>query len=138
MTGVSRGINLEKVWQANEKRLLSIVFDNVEQTMQLIENNTKYFTHLIRNQSYFDLQGNRSPDEYWAVCAVVDHLAADHYRDYKFKAHNHLKEHRLSRPYGEMSAEEWQKCIDFFTSFTFMEWSTKNKVNRDKAKYPSV
>ncbi|KAL2480616.1 basic-leucine zipper transcription factor A-like [Abeliophyllum distichum] len=37
-----------------------------------------------------------------------------------------------------MSAENWQKCIDFFTSPTFVERSTKNKANRSKAKYPSV
>ncbi|KAL2481983.1 hypothetical protein Adt_34949 [Abeliophyllum distichum] len=30
-----------------------------------------------------------------------------------------------------MSTEDWQKCIDFFTSPTFV-------VNRGKAKYPSV
>ncbi|KAL2491301.1 hypothetical protein Adt_26929 [Abeliophyllum distichum] len=89
---ISRGINLEKVGQANGKRPLPIVLDNVEQIMHLIENNTKYFMHLVGNQvmfivllchpswtkvleeqrarlhsiieSYFDLQDDRSPDEY--------------------------------------------------------------------------
>ncbi|KAL2481276.1 Uncharacterized protein Adt_34242 [Abeliophyllum distichum] len=149
---ISRVINLEKVWQANEKRPLLIAFDNIERTMQPIENNAKYFMHLVGNQvrfivpicypswteSYFDLQGDRSPDEYRAVCGVVDHLAADRYRDYKLKAYNHLKAHGPSRPYGEMSAEDWQKCIDFFTSRTFVERSTKNKASRGKAKYPSI
>ncbi|KAL2480025.1 nuclear transcription factor Y subunit beta [Abeliophyllum distichum] len=37
-----------------------------------------------------------------------------------------------------MSAEDWQKCIDFFTSPTFVEQSSKNKTNRSKAKYLSV
>ncbi|KAL2525484.1 Uncharacterized protein Adt_10538 [Abeliophyllum distichum] len=152
LQSISRVINLEKVWQANGKMSLPIAFDNVERTMQHIENNAKYFTRLVGNQvrftvppcyplwteSYFDLQGDRSPDEYRAVCAAVDRLATNCYRDYKLKAHNHLKAHGPSRPYGEMSAEDLQKCIDFFTSPTFMERSTKNKVNRGKAKYPSV
>ncbi|KAL2534105.1 hypothetical protein Adt_07456 [Abeliophyllum distichum] len=47
----------------------------------------------LRNiiESYFDLHGDHSPDEYRMVCAAVDRLAADRYRDYKIKAHNHLK-----------------------------------------------
>ncbi|KAL2526633.1 hypothetical protein Adt_11687 [Abeliophyllum distichum] len=69
--GIFRGINLEKIWQANEKRPLP--------TIQSIENNVKYFTRLVGNQNYFDLQSDRLPDEYWAVCAAVDHLAADRY-----------------------------------------------------------
>ncbi|KAL2542634.1 hypothetical protein Adt_03612 [Abeliophyllum distichum] len=36
-------------------------------------------------ESYFDLQGDRLPDEYRAVCAAVNHLAADRYQDYKRK-----------------------------------------------------
>ncbi|KAL2461910.1 hypothetical protein Adt_45330 [Abeliophyllum distichum] len=36
-------------------------------------------------ESHFDLQDDQSPDEYWAVRAVVDRLAADRYRDYKLK-----------------------------------------------------
>ncbi|KAL2505159.1 hypothetical protein Adt_20780 [Abeliophyllum distichum] len=89
-------------------------------------------------ESYFDLQGDQSFDNYWAVCAAIDRLAADRYRDYKLKAHNNLKEHKPSRSYDVLSAEEWQKCINFFTSPTFVEWSTKNKANRGKAKYLSV
>ncbi|KAL2533364.1 hypothetical protein Adt_06715 [Abeliophyllum distichum] len=58
-------------------------------------------------ESYFDLQGDRLPDEYMAICAAVDRLVADRYCDYKLKAHNHLKAHRPSRPYDEMSAEDW-------------------------------
>ncbi|KAL2471473.1 Uncharacterized protein Adt_04730 [Abeliophyllum distichum] len=121
--GISRGINLEKVWQANGKM-----------PMQPIENNAKYFTGLVENQvrftvppcypswtevpeeqrarlrsiieSYFDLHGNRSPDEYRAVCATVDRLATIRYRNYKLEEHNHLKAHGASRPYGEMSTED--------------------------------
>ncbi|KAL2480000.1 Uncharacterized protein Adt_32966 [Abeliophyllum distichum] len=37
-----------------------------------------------------------------------------------------------------MSAEDWQKCIDLFTSHTFVERSSKNKINRSKAKYLSM
>ncbi|KAL2491729.1 hypothetical protein Adt_27357 [Abeliophyllum distichum] len=37
-----------------------------------------------------------------------------------------------------MSVEDWHKCIDFFTSPTFVERSSKNKANRDKAKYLSM
>ncbi|KAL2532187.1 hypothetical protein Adt_05538 [Abeliophyllum distichum] len=79
--------------------------------MQPNENNTKYFTRLVGNQvritmppcypswtedleeqrtrlhriieSYFDLQGDRSLDEYRTVCAAVDRLAVDRYHDYK-------------------------------------------------------
>ncbi|KAL2454971.1 hypothetical protein Adt_47528 [Abeliophyllum distichum] len=47
-------------------------------------------------QSYFDFQGD-AIDQYWAVCAAVDRLAVDRYRDYKLKAHNHLKAHIPSR-----------------------------------------
>ncbi|KAL2471163.1 hypothetical protein Adt_39299 [Abeliophyllum distichum] len=72
-------------------------------------------------RSYFDLQDDPSSDEYRAICATVDRLAADPYRDYKLKAHNHLIAHGLSRPYIEMSAKDWQKCIDFFTSPTFVD-----------------
>ncbi|KAL2518768.1 Uncharacterized protein Adt_15015 [Abeliophyllum distichum] len=50
---IYQGINLEKVWQANGKRPLSIVFDNVEHTMQPIKNNAKYFTCFVRNQVRF-------------------------------------------------------------------------------------
>ncbi|KAL2465975.1 hypothetical protein Adt_41826 [Abeliophyllum distichum] len=53
-------------------------------------------------ESYFDLQGDRLPNEYWAVYATVDRLAANHYQDYKLKAHNHLKAHRPSSPYDEL------------------------------------
>ncbi|KAL2486278.1 hypothetical protein Adt_31034 [Abeliophyllum distichum] len=70
-------------------------------------------------QSYFDFQEDRLPDEYRAVCATVDRLTVDRYRDYKLKTHNHLKAHGPSCPYGEIYAEDWQKCIDFFTSPTF-------------------
>ncbi|KAL2487077.1 putative transposase [Abeliophyllum distichum] len=94
---------------ACKKMPLPIAFDNVERIIQSIENNTKYFTRLVGNQSYFNLQGDRLPDEYRAVCAAVDYLAADRYHNYKLKAHNHLKER-----------------------------SSKNKVNWGKAKYQSV
>ncbi|KAL2491265.1 Uncharacterized protein Adt_26893 [Abeliophyllum distichum] len=126
--GISRGINLEKVWQANGKMPLPIAFDNVERTMQPIGNNAKYFTTLVGNQVRFTvppcypswtevpeeqrarlhsiIEGDWSPDEYRAVCAAVDRLAADRYHDYKLKAHNHLKAHEPSRPYGEMSAKD--------------------------------
>ncbi|KAL2481030.1 hypothetical protein Adt_33996 [Abeliophyllum distichum] len=57
-------------------------------------------------ESYFDLEGDCSPDKYKAVCAVVNFLVADRYRDYKLKAHNHLKENGSSHPYGELSVEE--------------------------------
>ncbi|KAL2470898.1 hypothetical protein Adt_39034 [Abeliophyllum distichum] len=127
---------------------LPIAFNNVECTIQPIRNNAKYFTRLVGNQvrftvflcypswtevpeehrarlrsiieSYFDLQGDRSPDEYWAICAATDHLATNRYHSYKLKEHNHLKGHGPSRPYGEMSAEDWQKFIDFFTSSIFV------------------
>ncbi|KAL2471331.1 Uncharacterized protein Adt_39467 [Abeliophyllum distichum] len=143
--GISRGINLEMVWQANGKPF---------------GNNAKYFTLLVGNQVRFTMpscypswtevpeeQRARATsmcraigllDEYRGVCAAVDRLAADRYSEYKLKVHNHLKAHAPSRPYGEMSAEDWQKCIDFFTSPTFVERSSKNKANRGKAKYPSV
>ncbi|KAL2466727.1 Uncharacterized protein Adt_42578 [Abeliophyllum distichum] len=132
--GISRGINLEIVWQANGKMPLPIVSKH-----NPIGSNAKYFTRLVGNQvrfimppcypswtevpeeHYFNLQGDRSPDEYCVVFAAVDRLAADCYRDYKLKAHNHLKAHGPSRPFGEMSAEDWQKCIDFFTSPTFVD-----------------
>ncbi|KAL2453059.1 hypothetical protein Adt_45796 [Abeliophyllum distichum] len=65
----------------------------------------------IASSSYFDLQSDRSPDEYWTVYASVDRLVADHYRDYKLKAHNQLKAHGLSRPYGGMSAKDWQSAL---------------------------
>ncbi|KAL2486537.1 hypothetical protein Adt_31293 [Abeliophyllum distichum] len=78
------------------------------------------------------IKGHQSPNEYRTVCAAVDHLAADRYRDYKLKVHNHFKEHRPSRPYSKLSAEDWHMCIYFFTSPTFVEWSSKNKANRDK------
>ncbi|KAL2487048.1 hypothetical protein Adt_31804 [Abeliophyllum distichum] len=92
---------------------LPIAFDNVERIIQSIENNAKYFTRLVGNQvrftvspcypswtevleeqrallrciieSYFDLQGDRLPDQYRAVCATVDYLAANRYRNYKLK-----------------------------------------------------
>ncbi|KAL2466543.1 Uncharacterized protein Adt_42394 [Abeliophyllum distichum] len=134
--------------------------------MQSIRNNAKYFTHLVGNQvkftvppcyplwtevteeqpawlrsiidSYFDLQDDRSSDEYQIVCAAVDCLAVDRYRDYKLKAHNHLKAHGPNRPYDKLSTKDWQKCIDFFNGPAFVERSVKNKANRDKAKYFSV
>ncbi|KAL2505330.1 hypothetical protein Adt_20951 [Abeliophyllum distichum] len=107
------------------------MFNNVEHTMQPIGNNSTYFTHLVGNQvrftmlpcypscieSYFDLQSDRSPDKYWAVCVAV---AADRYRDYKLKVHNHLNEHGPSHPYSELSVEDLQKYNDIFTSSTFM------------------
>ncbi|KAL2526038.1 Uncharacterized protein Adt_11092 [Abeliophyllum distichum] len=116
--GISRDINLEMVSQANGNMPLPICI------VQPIKNNAKYFTRLVGNQVRFIVppcypswtEDNRSPNEYWAVCATVDR-----YRDYKLKAHNHLKAHGTSRPYGEMSVEDWQKCIDFFTSPTFMD-----------------
>ncbi|KAL2480741.1 Uncharacterized protein Adt_33707 [Abeliophyllum distichum] len=132
---ISRGINLEKVWQANEKKPLPIMFDNVEHTMQPIENNVKYFTRLVGNQvrftvlpcypswtevpedqqvlvtsiieSYFDLQDDQSLDEYREACTAVDRVATDRYRDYKLKAHNHLKPHKSSRPYSKLSVKDW-------------------------------
>ncbi|KAL2480307.1 hypothetical protein Adt_33273 [Abeliophyllum distichum] len=65
----------------------------------------------INLESYFDLQGDRSRNEYRAVCAAVDRLVADRYRDYEFKAHNHLKAHGPRRPYGEMSAMDWSPSV---------------------------
>ncbi|KAL2485671.1 Uncharacterized protein Adt_30427 [Abeliophyllum distichum] len=142
--GVSlEALNLEKVWQVNRKKPLPIAFDNVEHTMQPIENNAKYFTRLIGNQVKFTmppcypswtevpeeqlarLQLLRLPDKYQAVCAAVDRLVADRYRDYKLKVHNYLKEHGPSRPI--------QRAI-----CRGLERSTKNKANRDKVKYSSV
>ncbi|KAL2474821.1 hypothetical protein Adt_35557 [Abeliophyllum distichum] len=121
--------------------------------MRLVENQVRFtvppcypsWTEVLEEQwtwlhriikSYFDLQGDRSLDDYQVVRATIDRLATARYRDYKFRAHNHLKAYGPSRPYGNMSAEYWQKCIDFFTSHTFI--SSKNKTNRDKAKCPSV
>ncbi|KAL2541606.1 Uncharacterized protein Adt_02584 [Abeliophyllum distichum] len=154
--GISQGINLENVWQANGKMPLPIAFDNVECIMQPIKNNVKYFMCLVGNQVRFTvppcypswtevpeeqrarLRSIIKSDEYRTVCAAVDRLAADCYQDYKLKAHNHLKAHGPSCPYDKMSSEDWQKCIDFLTSPTFVERSTKNKVNRDKTKYSSM
>ncbi|KAL2542828.1 Uncharacterized protein Adt_03806 [Abeliophyllum distichum] len=114
---------------------LSIAFDNVKRTMQPIENNAKYFTRLVGNQvrfivppyypswtevpeeqrarlrsiieSYFNLHGESVARlSTWAVIVAVDRLAANRYRDYKLKVHNHLKAHGPSRLYGEMSAED--------------------------------
>ncbi|KAL2480235.1 Uncharacterized protein Adt_33201 [Abeliophyllum distichum] len=93
---------------------------------------------IIFEKSYFDLHGDRSPDEYRTVYAAIDRLAADCYRDCKLKAHNHLKAHGPSRPYGEMYLEDWQKCVNFFTSPTFVKRSSENKANWGKAKYPSM
>ncbi|KAL2491871.1 Uncharacterized protein Adt_27499 [Abeliophyllum distichum] len=39
-----------------------------------------------------------------AVCAAVNGLAVDCYRDYKLKVYNHLKEHGPRHSYGELSA----------------------------------
>ncbi|KAL2542966.1 hypothetical protein Adt_03944 [Abeliophyllum distichum] len=137
--GISLGIKLEKVWQANEKRPLSIAFDNIKHIMQSIRNNAKYFMRLVGNQvSYFDIQDVRSPNEYQTACATVDRLTIDCYRDYKLKAHNHLKEHEPSRLYGKLSAEKWQKCIDFFTSPTFVNGQQRTRPIGGKAKYLSV
>ncbi|KAL2527271.1 hypothetical protein Adt_12325 [Abeliophyllum distichum] len=72
-------------------------------------------------ECYFNLQGDRSPNEYRMVCAAVDRLAANRYHDYKLKVYNHLKAHGPSRPYDKISTEDWQKCIDFFTSPTFVD-----------------
>ncbi|KAL2486146.1 hypothetical protein Adt_30902 [Abeliophyllum distichum] len=55
---------------------------------------------------YFDFQDDQSLDEYQVVCAIVDRLTVDRYRDYKFKAHNHVKEHRPSCLYDELFFEE--------------------------------
>ncbi|KAL2492613.1 Uncharacterized protein Adt_28241 [Abeliophyllum distichum] len=46
---IFRGINLEKVWQANGKMPLSIAL------MQMIGNNAKYFTRLVENQVRFTM-----------------------------------------------------------------------------------
>ncbi|KAL2480379.1 Uncharacterized protein Adt_33345 [Abeliophyllum distichum] len=90
--GISLGVNLEQVWQAKGKRPLPIAFDNIEHTMQPIINKVKYFTRLVGNKvkftvppcypswtkipeeqharlrsiikSYFDLQDDRSSNEY--------------------------------------------------------------------------
>ncbi|KAL2541610.1 Uncharacterized protein Adt_02588 [Abeliophyllum distichum] len=136
--GISQGINLENVWQANGKMPLPIAFDNVECIMQPIKNNVKYFMCLVGNQVRFTvppcypswtevpeeqrarLRSIIKSDEYRTVCAAVDRLAADCYQDYKLKAHNHLKAHGPSCPYDKMSSEDWQKCIDFLTSPTFV------------------
>ncbi|KAL2512867.1 hypothetical protein Adt_18467 [Abeliophyllum distichum] len=121
--GISRGLNLQK----------------------LIENNANYFTQLVENQVRFTvspcypswtevpekqwawlrsvIEGDRSPDEYWEVCAAVDRLVDDRYQDYKLRVYKHLKEHEPSRPYGELSTEDWQKCINFFISHTFVDTS---------------
>ncbi|KAL2498485.1 hypothetical protein Adt_24035 [Abeliophyllum distichum] len=94
---------------------LPIAFVNVKCTMQPIENNTKYFTQLVGNQVRFNVppcylswtevpeeqqarvqllrSSGRSPDEYRTVYTSVDRLMANHYGDYKLKAHNHLKVH---------------------------------------------
>ncbi|KAL2498320.1 Uncharacterized protein Adt_23870 [Abeliophyllum distichum] len=47
--GIFQGINLEKVWQANG----NMPFPIIERTMQLIENNVKYFSRLVGNQVRF-------------------------------------------------------------------------------------
>ncbi|KAL2487410.1 hypothetical protein Adt_32166 [Abeliophyllum distichum] len=83
-------------------------------------------------QSYFYFPGDRWPNKYLAVDASVDCLAAYRYRDYKLQAYNNLKEHEPSRSYIELSVEEWQKCINFFTSLNFMARSAKNKGNQLK------
>ncbi|KAL2505979.1 hypothetical protein Adt_21600 [Abeliophyllum distichum] len=89
-------------------------------------------------QSYFDFQGDQSPDEYRSVCTAINRMVADRYQDYKLKAHNHLKAHELSHLYGELSSENLQKRIDFFTSPTFVLRETQqmqvvsNGVSVDK------
>ncbi|KAL2543065.1 hypothetical protein Adt_04043 [Abeliophyllum distichum] len=70
--GISQGINLEKVWQANGKMPLPIV-SNAQCSRSEI---------------------TRSTSRVWLG---------------------------TNRPYGEMSTEDWQKCIDFFTSLTFVD-----------------
>ncbi|KAL2491734.1 hypothetical protein Adt_27362 [Abeliophyllum distichum] len=107
--------------------------------MQPIRNNAKYFTRLVGNQvrftvppfysswtevpeeqraqlrsiieSYFDLQGDQLPNEYWAVYTTVDRMVADHYCDYKLKAR---------------------------TKLSIRNGRQKNKANWDKVKYLSV
>ncbi|KAL2479299.1 hypothetical protein Adt_32265 [Abeliophyllum distichum] len=68
-------LTLRRFGKSNGKMPLPITFDNVECTMKPIKNNVKYFTRLVGNQSYFDLQGDRSLDEYQVVCTAVDRLA---------------------------------------------------------------
>ncbi|KAL2487217.1 Uncharacterized protein Adt_31973 [Abeliophyllum distichum] len=143
---ICRGINLENVWQMNEKRPLPVAFNNVEQTMQPVINNMKYFTRLVGNQvrftipscypswtevleeqrarlhsiieSYFYFQGNQSSNEYRTIYVAVDLLAVDRYRYYKLKAYNHLN--------GRSALTSSQVLISW------------NKTNRGKAKYLSV
>ncbi|KAL2469757.1 Uncharacterized protein Adt_37893 [Abeliophyllum distichum] len=78
---------------------------------------SSHLAGLIRHASL----GDRSSDEYRMVCAVVNRMTANCYRDYKLKTHNHLKTYGPSRLYSEMSDEDWHNCIDFFTSPTFVD-----------------
>ncbi|KAL2491517.1 Uncharacterized protein Adt_27145 [Abeliophyllum distichum] len=133
---ISQGINLENVWQANGNRPFPIAFDNVEHIIQPIRNNAKYITCLVGSQVRFTMtpcyphrqRFQRSSEHGYIVSSRATLI---------FRAISRpTSTRRPSRLYGEMS--DWQKCIDFFTSPTFMEWCTKNKSNRGKAKYPIV
>ncbi|KAL2453283.1 Uncharacterized protein Adt_49217 [Abeliophyllum distichum] len=75
---ICQGINFEKV--PNRNRPLFIAFNNVEHT-KVPQEQRAWFCSII--ESYFDLQDDQSLDEYWAMCAAVDCLADDHYRDKK-------------------------------------------------------
>ncbi|KAL2512862.1 Uncharacterized protein Adt_18462 [Abeliophyllum distichum] len=136
--GISRGLNLQKVWQANGKWPLSIAFDNVEHAMQPIENNAKYFTRLVENQVRFTIspcypawtevpekqwarlrsviEGNRSPDEYWAVCAAVDRLVDDRYQDYpSVQGSNSFS--ATCYDMGDLETPQWPNIIESFWTF---------------------
>ncbi|KAL2471174.1 Uncharacterized protein Adt_39310 [Abeliophyllum distichum] len=69
--GISRGINLEKVWQTNGKRSLPIVFDYVEHTMQPIKNNTKSGSPCFLSTLYGQRFQRSSENEYVASLRAI-------------------------------------------------------------------
>ncbi|KAL2461396.1 Uncharacterized protein Adt_44816 [Abeliophyllum distichum] len=103
--------------------------------MQQIENNAKYFTDLVKNQVRFTvpfcyLSWIEVLEEQRSQLHIIIEIAwSQRYRNYKLKAHNHLKEHEPSHPYGELSIEKWQKYIDFFTSPTFVVISSDVSID---------
>ncbi|KAL2457999.1 hypothetical protein Adt_46123 [Abeliophyllum distichum] len=60
-------------------------------------------------ESYFDLQGDRSPDECRTVCAAVDHLAADRYQDYKLK--ERFTKNKVKRGKAKYPSVRGSKCF---------------------------
>ena len=62
------------------------------------------------------MRTGHTDEQYRLVRPGVDRMVQDRFRDYKYKVHKHFKNKGANAQHKDLSAEDWKKCVELYTS----------------------